>query len=111
MSARPTVSKDARFAGEAEGHSMHAITVYVPRDSAALAVGADEVVAAIEREATARGLTVRLVRNGSRGMLWLETLVEVQTSQGRRWPTTKPTAACWACAARSPCRPPRWCSR
>ena len=83
MSARPAVPNDVHSAGEAGGSSMHAITVYVPRDSAALAVGADEVAAAIEREATARGLSVRLVRNGSRGMLWLETLVEVQTPQGR----------------------------
>ncbi|MET3517635.1 formate dehydrogenase iron-sulfur subunit [Pseudacidovorax sp. 1753] len=62
---------------------MNPTTLYVPRDSAALAVGADEVAAAIEREAAARGQPVRIVRNGSRGMLWLETLVEVQTPQGR----------------------------
>jgi formate dehydrogenase iron-sulfur subunit len=59
------------------------VTVYVPRDAAALAVGADDVAAAVEREAAARGLPVRLVRNGSRGMLWLEPLVEVATPSGR----------------------------
>ncbi|MBP1852224.1 formate dehydrogenase beta subunit [Rhizobium halophytocola] len=58
-------------------------TVFVPCDAAALAVGADKVVAAIEREATARGLEVEIVRNGSRGMLWLEPLVEVRTPSGR----------------------------
>ena len=62
---------------------MSAIKVFVPRDSAALAVGADEVVAEIHKEAKARGLTVDIVRNSSRGMFWLETLVEVQTSRGR----------------------------
>ncbi|ESR24352.1 formate dehydrogenase beta subunit [Lutibaculum baratangense] len=53
------------------------ITVYVPKDSAALSVGADEVAAAVAREAMARSLDIRLVRNGSHGMFWLEPLVEV----------------------------------
>jgi len=57
--------------------------VYVPRDAAARALGADAVVAAILREAAARGIAVELVRNGSRGMVWLEPLVEVQTAAGR----------------------------
>jgi formate dehydrogenase iron-sulfur subunit len=58
-------------------------TVYVPRDSAALAVGADEVAAAIAREAAARGVALQIVRNGSRAMFWLETLVEVAAPGGR----------------------------
>jgi len=57
--------------------------VYVPRDAAARALGADEVAAAVLREAKARGLDVTLVRNGSRGMVWLEPLVEVETG-GKR---------------------------
>lgn len=57
--------------------------VYVPCDSAALAVGADAVAAAIGREAGARGIAVELRRNGSRGLFWLEPLVEVQTAAGR----------------------------
>ncbi|GAB3626727.1 formate dehydrogenase [Pandoraea terrae] len=63
--------------------SAQTITIYVPRDSAALALGADEVADAIVREAAARGVSVDLVRNGTRGMLWLEPLVEVVTEQGR----------------------------
>ncbi|MBU2326584.1 MAG: NADH-quinone oxidoreductase subunit NuoF [Alphaproteobacteria bacterium] len=59
------------------------VTVFVPRDAAALAVGADRVAAAIKREAEARGLDIQIVRNGSRGMLWLEVLVEVRTDEGR----------------------------
>ena len=51
--------------------------VFVPGDAAAVSVGADEVAAAFE----AAGATV--VRNGSRGMLWLEPLVEVETEAGR----------------------------
>ncbi|OWY28736.1 formate dehydrogenase beta subunit [Herbaspirillum robiniae] len=63
--------------------SADAITVYVPRDSTALALGANEVAAAIAAEAGRRGLKVELVRNGSRGMFWLEPLVEVATGAGR----------------------------
>lgn len=59
------------------------VTVFVPRDAAALAVGADKVAAAIEREAASRGHDVHIVRNGSRGMLWVEVLVEVSTDEGR----------------------------
>lgn len=59
------------------------ITVFVPRDAAALAVGADKVAATIKREAAARHVDVTVIRNGSRGMLWLETLVEVRTEHGR----------------------------
>ncbi|HTO43905.1 MAG TPA: formate dehydrogenase, partial [Burkholderiales bacterium] len=58
-------------------------TVYVPRDAAALAVGAEEVAQAIQRTAAARGDEVQLVRNGSRGLVWLEPLVEVETPAGR----------------------------
>ena len=59
------------------------VTVYVPRDAAAKAMGADLVTAAIAGQADARGLPVGIVRNGSRGLLWLEPLVEVQTPAGR----------------------------
>ncbi|OWT76898.1 MULTISPECIES: NADH-quinone oxidoreductase subunit NuoF [unclassified Achromobacter] len=59
------------------------ITVFVPRDAAALAVGAEAVALAVSTEAARRGLAVRVVRNGSRGLLWLETLVEVATPAGR----------------------------
>ncbi len=57
--------------------------VYVPRDSAALAAGADRVARRIVEEAAKRGLDVHLVRNGSRGLFWLEPMVEVATSVGR----------------------------
>ncbi len=62
---------------------MNTIKVFVPCDSAALAVGADQVAVAIQTEASRRGLNVDMVRNGSRGLFWLEPLVEVQTPQGR----------------------------
>ncbi len=52
--------------------------LFIPRDAAALAVGADAVAAAF---AAVDG--VRIVRNGSRGLLWLEPLIEVETPRGR----------------------------
>ena len=58
-------------------------TVYVPRDSSARAVGADEVADAIAAEAKRRGLPLRIVRNGSRGLAWLEPLVECTAAAGR----------------------------
>lgn len=57
--------------------------VFVPMDSAALSMGANEVAQAISEYATKNGLDVTIVRNGSRGMLWLEPLVEVDTPAGR----------------------------
>ncbi len=59
------------------------ISVYVPRDSTALALGADVVAEALVAEAKLRGIQLNLVRNGSRGMFWLEPLVEVATPAGR----------------------------
>ncbi|QOR40588.1 formate dehydrogenase [Billgrantia diversa] len=59
------------------------VTIFVPRETTALALGADEVAARIQGEAAARGVEVELVRNGSRGLFWLEPLVEVETAAGR----------------------------
>jgi formate dehydrogenase iron-sulfur subunit len=57
--------------------------IFVPRDAAAVAVGADEVVAELEQVAAKRGTTIEIVRTGSRGMCWLEPMVEVATPHGR----------------------------
>jgi formate dehydrogenase iron-sulfur subunit len=51
--------------------------VFVPGDAAAASVGADEVATAFESAGA------QVVRNGSRGMLWLEPLVEIETDTGR----------------------------
>ncbi len=59
------------------------LRIYVPGDAAALSVGAEEVDAAITREIAARKLDAVVIRNGSRGLLWLEPLVEVETPAGR----------------------------
>ncbi len=51
--------------------------VFVPKDAAALAVGADRVARALARGG------VEVVRTGSRGLFWLEPMIEVETSRGR----------------------------
>jgi formate dehydrogenase iron-sulfur subunit len=57
--------------------------IFVPKDVAALAVGADKVAKAIADIASDRGDAVNIVRTGTRGMLFLEPLVEVETPAGR----------------------------
>ena len=59
------------------------VRIYVPRDAAAIALGAHEVAAAVANEIVSRGLDASVVRNGSRGMHWIEPLVEVDTPAGR----------------------------
>ncbi len=63
--------------------SAEPVKIYVSCDAAALSVGSDRVARAIAAEAEKREIAIELVRNGSRGMLWLEPLVEVSTSSGR----------------------------
>lgn len=60
-----------------------ATRVFVPCDTTALAMGADEVAERLEVEARSRGMAIELIRNGSRGLAWLEPLVEVETTPGR----------------------------
>jgi formate dehydrogenase iron-sulfur subunit len=59
------------------------LKIYVPRDAAALGVGADETARSILAEAQRRGIAIELIRNGSRGLLWLEPLVEVDVAGTR----------------------------
>ena len=72
------------------------VTVYVPRDSAARSVGADDVAAALGAPRPAPGRHP-VVRNGSRGMLWLEPMVEVVTPEGRigYGPVSPGTSTVW----------------
>jgi len=57
--------------------------VYVPRETAACSVGADDVAVAIARASKERGTDIQLVRNGSWGASWLEPLVEVEVGERR----------------------------
>jgi formate dehydrogenase iron-sulfur subunit len=65
------------------GESPMSATVFVPRDSAALSLGAEGVARRIASEGARRKVELNVVRNGSRGMFWLEPLVEVATAGGR----------------------------
>ncbi|TWT03095.1 NADH-quinone oxidoreductase subunit NuoF [Reyranella sp. CPCC 100927] len=62
---------------------MPAVRLFVPRDAGALAVGAEAVVAALQAGMAQRGLAADIVRTGSRGLYWLEPMVEVATAAGR----------------------------
>jgi formate dehydrogenase iron-sulfur subunit len=59
------------------------LRLFIPTDSGALAVGADEVAAAFAAAGNKRNLALDIVRTGSRGLYWLEPLVEVAAPQGR----------------------------
>ncbi|HET6233860.1 MAG TPA: NADH-ubiquinone oxidoreductase-F iron-sulfur binding region domain-containing protein [Acetobacteraceae bacterium] len=56
-------------------------TVYIPRDAAALALGADAVAVALAKPGIEPG--IEIVRTGSRGLFWLEPMIEVATPAGR----------------------------
>jgi formate dehydrogenase iron-sulfur subunit len=58
--------------------------IYISRDAAAQALGADETLQALQTAAAAAGVTLEVVRVGSRGMVWLEPLVEVVDDAGQR---------------------------
>ena len=62
---------------------MTTYTIFIPRDSSALSLGADKVFNVIKSEASKRGVELEIIRNGSRGLFWLETMVEVKTPKGR----------------------------
>ena len=59
------------------------LRLFIPVDAGALAVGAEEVAAAIGFAAARRKVAVEIVRTGSRGLYWLEPMVEVETPAGR----------------------------
>ncbi len=57
--------------------------IYISRDSGALCVGAEDVATAFRKALEKRGLDVEIVRTGSRGLYWLEPLVEIARPEGR----------------------------
>ena len=57
--------------------------IFIPRDSSAISLGADKVYQEILNEAKNRNIDINIVRNGSRGLFWLEPMIEVETSKGR----------------------------
>jgi len=59
------------------------VRVFVPADTTACALGADALAAEVEVQARARGLELQVIRNGSRGVFWLEPLLEVEADGAR----------------------------
>jgi len=59
------------------------VRLFIPRDAGAIAVGADEVALALEQAAAKRSIAIEIVRTGSRGLYWLEPMVELATAAGR----------------------------
>ena len=59
------------------------VRLFLPRDASARSMGADRVATAVAETARFRELDLQLVRTGSRGLLWLEPLLEIETPQGR----------------------------
>ncbi len=57
--------------------------IFIPRDAGALALGSDAVERAVIAAERQRGLDIEIVRTGSRGLFWLEPMIEVATPQGR----------------------------
>ena len=72
-----------KLIGVIEEAETRVTRIFVPRDVVALALGANKIAAAILENAKARGADVTIVRNGSRGMFFLEPLIEVETPAGR----------------------------
>ena len=64
-------------------NSAASTTVYIPRDTTALSLGSDNVAKTIQQIADETALPLTIVRNGSRGLYWLEPMIEVDTQRGR----------------------------
>ena len=62
---------------------MSTISIYIPRDTAAIAMDVEELIGPILTQAKTQGIELNIIRNGTRGLLWLEPLIEVLTEQGR----------------------------
>ncbi|MBM87689.1 MAG: formate dehydrogenase [Gammaproteobacteria bacterium] len=57
--------------------------VFVPRDTSACSRGTDLIAAKLQHHFAQNNIAVDVVRNGSRGLYWLEPLIEIETDKGR----------------------------
>lgn len=59
--------------------------LYIPRDSSALSLGAEQVAQKFAQLIEQQNISdsVNIIRNGSRGLYWLEPMVELDTPKGR----------------------------
>ena len=63
------------------------IRLYVPRDSSSLSVGAEEV--AIALQLALHSQDVSIIRNGSRGLYWLEPMIRSEERFSRNAETVQ----------------------
>lgn len=83
--------------------------IFIPRDTTACSLGADSVAAVVQQAIVEKQLPLQVVRNGSRGLYWLEPMIELETEQGRIafGPITPDNidefmaAECWSCSEES----------
>ncbi|TWX72668.1 formate dehydrogenase beta subunit [Colwellia sp. C1TZA3] len=57
--------------------------IFIPRESTAISLGAHQVAQAFTHYLSQHDLDIKVIRNGSRGLFWLEPMVEIETAQGR----------------------------
>ena len=57
--------------------------LFVPRDTGACSLGANQVASKLKHHFKSQDIPIEVVRNGSRGLYWLEPLVEIETKLGR----------------------------
>ena len=57
--------------------------IFIPGDTTACALGANELVEEVLHQANKKELEVEIIRNGSRGAFWLEPLVEIESGDER----------------------------
>lgn len=57
--------------------------IFIPRESTAISLGAHDVAQAFTDYSAHHNIDINIIRNGSRGLYWLEPMIEVETPQGR----------------------------
>ncbi|PCJ19261.1 MAG: formate dehydrogenase [SAR86 cluster bacterium] len=57
--------------------------IFIPRDTTSCSLGADRVAELVQQTISENELPLQVVRNGSRGLYWLEPMIEVETEAGR----------------------------
>jgi formate dehydrogenase iron-sulfur subunit len=57
--------------------------IFIPRESTAISLGAHQVARAFTHYLSDHDIDIKIIRNGSRGLFWLEPMIEIETAQGR----------------------------
>lgn len=62
---------------------MNSPTLYIPKDTTSVSLGTDKVAEIIQHLVDKNECPVKIIRNGSRGLYWLEPMIEIETTRGR----------------------------